>query len=97
MLVSEFQSIYRAKNKHLAADGFLSAILAFSVVAVAVFVMSQQCASCQRVELPVIGANPLANCTSDPSGGGGGVEGTEERDRKTEEGRIPYFDPLALF
>jgi hypothetical protein len=29
--------------------------------------------------------------------GGEGQEGTEEREGKRGEGRIPYFDPLALF
>jgi hypothetical protein len=46
------------------------------------------------VEPPAIGANPLADCTSDPSGGG--VEGIDERERKRGEGRIPYFDPLLF-
>jgi hypothetical protein len=46
-----------------------------------------------EVEPPAIGANLLADCTSDPSG----VEGTEEMEGKRGEGRIPYFDPLALF
>jgi hypothetical protein len=45
------------------------------------------------VEPPAIGANPLADCTSNPSG----VEGTKEREMKRGEGRIPYFDPPCSF
>jgi hypothetical protein len=54
-----------------------------------------QCASCRGggLDPPAIGANPLADCTSDPSG----VEETEEREGKRGKGRIPYFDPPCSF
>jgi hypothetical protein len=58
---------------------------------------SEQCASCrggQGVEPPALGANPLADCTSDPSGGGG--VGTEKREGKRGEGGSLILTPLLF-